>query len=773
MPKTAPTLLASILVLTWSALLGTPSAPGASGATTQPARLARPNEMVDPTHCVTADCHAGIKNYRIIHGPVNVNSCDACHRLLDAKSHTYELARDKADLCTYCHEFQAREMPVVHKPVALGECLGCHDPHGGTSTSLTRESSTPELCARCHDNTLTESKRFLHGPVAKGQCLSCHPPHAARYPKLLDFLGTDLCLTCHTDFEARLAKAKFTHKALEKGCLQCHDAHGSDNPMEVRQPPAELCLDCHEKLKNTIAAAKFKHSVATADRACMTCHTAHGSDLAKLMSDLPGKICIDCHRQKAKTQRGYVVGTVPELSDEKMVPHGAIKDGQCGGCHAPHGGDRPMLLIKNYAASFYQRFSPEQYELCWSCHDVRLAQQAQTSEWTSFRNGDVNLHYIHVKGQWRGRSCRVCHGAHAGAKERDILERVKIKAWEAPIRFTRTATGGACAPGCHKAFAYDRDHPAAQTPTTPPEPVLVARAEPQTPLVMAWSANDAAGGKSVRVPDAQRPSVILLVRAEQSQPLLKTFAALAPDAKRAQVVVILVGPQARAESKALAKRQTLAWPLIEDGNYELSHHMGVEAWPTILVVRSDGSEAARLGGGAESLALKLDAYTDYAAQKIDRAALAERTAKPGVVSDGPERESTRQLQLAQKLLDENKPEEALKLLIQALQAQPRSIRLRMGIVKIMIEHGRAADAIRILEQVPAGELPPGRHELLRAKALIALNQNEPARAALAEALRRDASLGEAHYLLGQIHEREGQWENAAREYRAAHDGQKR
>ena len=65
-----------------------------STAPTRPAAKApRPTTDVPLSGCVTPACHANIKSSRVLHGPVNVNACDACHRLTSAKEHTFAPAR--------------------------------------------------------------------------------------------------------------------------------------------------------------------------------------------------------------------------------------------------------------------------------------------------------------------------------------------------------------------------------------------------------------------------------------------------------------------------------------------------------------------------------------------------------------------------------------------------------------------------------------------------------------------------------------------------------
>lgn len=76
---------------------------------------------------------------------------------------------------------------------------------------------------------------------------------------------------------------------------------------------------------------------------------------------------------------------------------------------------------------------------------------------TGFRDGDRNLHYLHVNRQKKGRSCRACHDMHASTQPFQLRERVKFGRWLMPLNFKKTETGGSCSTGCHKLRVYDRE----------------------------------------------------------------------------------------------------------------------------------------------------------------------------------------------------------------------------------------------------------------------------------------------------------------------------
>ena len=438
-------------VPTTGAGAGSPVAPAAKKA-------AKPTTAVDAKNCVTAECHANVKEYKVVHGPVNVNACDACHKLTDAATHTYTLARDKTQICTFCHKIDTAGKQVVHKPVATGDCLPCHNPHGGKTTKFLRGNTMRETCTQCHKDVVGQ-KKHVHGPVASGACEACHEPHAGKNPKLLVAEGKALCLTCHKEMGEQLAASKVKHKPVADGeCAQCHDPHASDYPMQVKAPPEALCTGCHTKIKDAIKDAKYKHSVVTNDQACLNCHTAHGSQLAKLMKAEPLDVCLKCHNEKIKTSDNRDLAGLAELKNPKLDKHGPVKDGTCGGCHDVHGSAVPSLLIKNYPATFYAKYDADNFALCFTCHDKKLVEAKEAEGLTGFRNGTDNLHYLHVNRE-RGRTCRACHETHASKQPVHLRDSVPYGQWELPINFKKTETGGSCSPGCHKELAYDRKTP--------------------------------------------------------------------------------------------------------------------------------------------------------------------------------------------------------------------------------------------------------------------------------------------------------------------------
>jgi predicted CXXCH cytochrome family protein len=467
----------------------TDTAPAAAGATSAPStapkpvmaaptskgggadKAPRPTTAIPKKGCVTAKCHADTKNYRVLHGPVNVNACDACHKVSSVEKHTFKLPRKKTELCKFCHKQRISKAPVVHKPVQTGDCLPCHNPHGGTNKRFLRGTSMTEFCKKCHKKWSAD-KHVVHGPVAAGACGACHRPHDSQHKNLLVAKGRDLCLGCHKGMKKQMAQAKVIHKAVEKDCTECHDAHSSDNPMQTKLPARELCMTkCHKKTMDLATKSTYKHSAVLKGKACIGCHTAHGGNRPKLLRGATIDACMSCHDKKIDAGKGRMIASVADMLSEGKYKHGPIRKGNCTGCHTVHGGETEHLLSGKNPATFYASFDIKEYSLCFRCHNPLLALSKETDAITGFRNGSTNLHYLHVNKVKQGRTCRACHSTHASVNPMHVRESVPYGNWKMPVKFTPTKTGGTCASGCHKALAYDRGKEIPLPGRRPTEPV--------------------------------------------------------------------------------------------------------------------------------------------------------------------------------------------------------------------------------------------------------------------------------------------------------------
>jgi thioredoxin-like negative regulator of GroEL len=207
------------------------------------------------------------------------------------------------------------------------------------------------------------------------------------------------------------------------------------------------------------------------------------------------------------------------------------------------------------------------------------------------------------------------------------------------------------------------------------------------------------------------------------------------------------------------------WPIVADGDYDLSRQLNVVGWPTTIVVGTDGAEITRIAGGADSLSVRLLPYLELANKRIDLATL-DRRLSPATQPSGATTKLLLDMQKSRHLLASGKAEDAYESLKQIIEANPDFVPARIAMVDAMIRAGRGPEAIDSLKALPLDAMPQNDRDLLAARALIAMSQWEDAQKILIDAVRHDPKLVDAHFLLGQVYEHANDWQNAAKEYRA-------
>ena len=305
--------------------------------------------------------------------------------------------------CIECHA-DLIDNTVVH-PITEQGCEFCHTPtgeeHPGDKAGFTFDSPFPDMCYMCHDDKNKMS--YVHSPVSEGDCSVCHSPHSSKYKSLIrDEFSDNACVDCHY-IETKTATT--VHGPVGEGrCQDCHDPHQSDYQFTIKKGSKEMCLSCHDE------------QITVGERE---------------------------------------IESVADNLEKGQVIHEPIKSGDCTTCHSPHSGDYANLLIASYPVKQYAEATVENFELCFVCHDSELLTEETTRFATSFRNGNKNLHFLHISGN-RGRNCNLCHDLH-GAPNKHILQNtVMFGKWEMPLGLELTEHGGSCATGCHKRLEYSR-----------------------------------------------------------------------------------------------------------------------------------------------------------------------------------------------------------------------------------------------------------------------------------------------------------------------------
>ena len=411
--------------------------------------------------CVNTKCHVTMGNDKAVHNPVKEGMCTTCHQAavdpLKKAKHpgnlVITLVQPVADLCAMCHEPKNKKK-IVHAPIQGGDCTSCHDPHQSPNKGMLKDT-LPKICFQCHPDSMVKHA-VMHPPVAGGDCSGCHDNHQSDFPKRLVKEGNALCFLCHPDKEEGLKSRKVVHHPVKQSCTQCHNPHGSSSKAMLTAPVPELCSKCHPNEVALRQRSVTKHAPMADQKSCRNCHDPHFSDQPRLLITSQMALCLGCHDKDLETSKGKIMNMKAFLGANKNT-HGPLKSSDCVSCHDPHGSDYWRILVKYYPADFYTSYSEGKYALCFSCHDKAAFAERITTASTGFRNGELNLHFVHVNKINKGRTCRACHDVHADSgQQAHVKQFVGFSGWAMPMNFTQGKNGGTCAPGCHGEKRYSR-----------------------------------------------------------------------------------------------------------------------------------------------------------------------------------------------------------------------------------------------------------------------------------------------------------------------------
>ena len=296
---------------------------------------------------------------------------------------------------------------------------------------------------------------------------------------------------------------------------------------------------------------------------------------------------------------------------------------------------------------------------------------------------------------------------------------------------------------------------------------LGAEEAPSTqPARVTWSARDTRG-EEVRVPSANKcVCVLLFAMADQSrsQEAVRELAQ-ALKGTNVQPVVVVSGENASAAARQF--ETTEKWPLVADPTFAACGTFGVHVWPTTVIVSPDGVISNHLAGLPSNYLVDVEAFLAFAAGKIDRAELEHKLSGQNVISDDPEQMAARHLRVAERLLDKDLKPEAEKELNAAIALKPQVVESKVAIARLLLGFARTAEAIAVIDTIPADSISPSQLNFLRGKALVLQGKYEKAADALVEAIKLNPQPAEAWYELGQVYDQLKDPAKAAVAYRKA------
>lgn len=347
--------------------------------------------------------------------------------------------------------------PAARAATDAGMCRNCHDPHGYADASgvipqllLQREE---KLCITCHDgapalrNVQSDfSKPYRHPtadltgrhtsgeitPEAFGrtptnqrhaECEDCHNPHLTRTDAFGAPAGSNASATT-------LGVSRVLPLNGLAGTVPMYTFLPASDTTSTPNAEYLLCFKCHSS---------------------WTTQPVGQTDLARVLNPANPSY----HPVEAP-------GRDLTLSPLSFTPGwSASSRTRCGDCHGsdfgltkgPHGSIYPGLLRAPYNATPGRRTMASN-ELCFSCHsyDVYANRNSGTTLQTASRfnaPGAQLGHSAHVTGE--NVPCVDCHTTHGSTTLPSLLVTGRNPGLNS---YTRTATGGTCAPTCHGSESY-------------------------------------------------------------------------------------------------------------------------------------------------------------------------------------------------------------------------------------------------------------------------------------------------------------------------------
>jgi tetratricopeptide (TPR) repeat protein len=289
-----------------------------------------------------------------------------------------------------------------------------------------------------------------------------------------------------------------------------------------------------------------------------------------------------------------------------------------------------------------------------------------------------------------------------------------------------------------------------------------------------WGGTDVRGGGQLSVPaeDRKLATIMLFLRVDQLQSSeavaqVKEILATGDGAKSTQVITVFSGESGKDSARKLAADPKWTWPLVVDPDHAVSGQMGVHAWPTTLVIGHDGKQLCHLAGYGDAYTRTIGGYLELAAGKVDEAALKAELEGNHVVVDSPAQMASRHLKVAQRLLERGLVDQAKVELAEVVKHAPADLAGRLSLADALLIVGQPKEAMQILDGSAAGAAPSWQADVLRGRALVALEKWDEAREVLSGAVKRATAPAEAWYELGKVYQHQGDAGKAASAYRAA------
>jgi len=430
-------------------------------------------------------------------GPVKLDQnsqvqCTSCHDAHDDEYGSFLVMDNSASqLCTTCHLQNSWTGSAHNLSTASLRHLNAQapGPQARAKTAATASHSDPSSIAAL----ITKSRAKTVGANA---CSNCHVSHkaAGRQQLLLSTQQEQTCFTCHNGtVDPRNIQAQFNkpsvHPVLtgsqlgssigglsrnsmlrgssQMTCSDCHDSHAATD----KEAPAPRASGAIRGIKGITASGAAADPIQFEYELCFRCH-----------GDNPLRTTVTVSRVTPQTDLRLAFSAanqsfhpvekrgrnpnVPSL----LAPYTAATVIKCTDCHnndqgpgaggtgprGPHGSAYAPLLERQLVMNDNENESPQNYAMCYKCHDRGSILSDQSFRAFNSLGQDCG-HRFHIVEQKA--ACTTCHDSHGVALNAHLINFNPLYVTpgsSGQIQYLSTGLDrGTCTLTCH---GYDHEH---------------------------------------------------------------------------------------------------------------------------------------------------------------------------------------------------------------------------------------------------------------------------------------------------------------------------